>query len=465
MSHRNKYCNGNISINAEIHMQQLGDEVQKDNDPVLPSEKLDSDNADNTDLLTHEGENGDKDAVNDNTNVNQMWMEESGQGYAESAMEESLKCDEVDGFDVEKGNDSKVKDNSESPHEELHHLVKDKSEVWPVNEGMIVDEMKESDGLKNDKDAEKVLTHTEECEPNEVAISNFEHEVQLCDAPVTNDNSGLPVKEKSDGQGVSEAVIVAGVVPVAKDSELLVQDKSDGQGVTEAVIGGVQLEKEPLKNDNQAKTVLPCPEDHVLDAGEPSDDFLIEMMASMEDSISETKGNALRNQSKSGETNKDKSPGLKEENEVKNDGKVTMWIPNVLTDVHSEEDKKSMGDISIVGGTSMQMHNNLKEKEKEDDHTENSSNGAKVNALTTESKSSELNKDESPGLTPKNDIKIDPKVGMCSILTVYSEEDKKLTGDINVVGESSMQMHNDLKHRERDEKDKLVVENTKDCDV
>ena len=53
------------------------------------------------------------------------------------------------------------------------------------------------------------------------------------------------------------------------------------------------LEKEPLKNDNQAKTVLPCPEDHVLDAGEPSDDFLIEMMASMEDSISETKGNEL----------------------------------------------------------------------------------------------------------------------------------------------------------------------------
>ena len=38
----------------------------------------------------------------------------------------------------------------------------------------------------------------------------------------------------------------------------------------------------------------------MLDAGEPSDDFLIEMMASMEDSISETKGNALRNQSKSG---------------------------------------------------------------------------------------------------------------------------------------------------------------------
>ena len=100
----------------------------------------------------------------------------------------------------------------------------------------------------------------------------------------------------------------------------------------------------------------------------------------------------MRNQSKSGETNKDKSPGIKEENEVKNDGKVTMQIPNILTDVHSEEDKKSMGDISIVGGTSMQMHNNLKKKEKEDDHTENSSNGAKVNALTTESKSSELNK-------------------------------------------------------------------------
>ena len=37
----------------------------------------------------------------------------------------------------------------------------------------------------------------EECEPNEVVISNFEHEVQLCDAPVTNDNSGLLVKEKS----------------------------------------------------------------------------------------------------------------------------------------------------------------------------------------------------------------------------------------------------------------------------
>ena len=104
--------------------------------------------------------------------------------------------------------------------------------------------------------------------------------------------------------------------------------------------------------------------------------------------------------------NKDKSPGLKEENEVKNDGKVTMWIPNILTDVHSEEDKKLMGDISIVGGTSMQMHNNLKEKEKEDDHTENSSNGAKVNALTTESKSSELNKDESPGLTPKMTSKL-----------------------------------------------------------
>ena len=101
---------------------------------------------------------------------------------------------------------------------------------------------------------------------------------------MTNDNSSLPVKEKSDGQGVSEVVIVAGVVPVAKDSELLVQDKSDGQGVTEAVIGSVQLEKEPLKNDNQAKTVLPYPEDHVLDVGEPSDDFLIEMMASMEDS-------------------------------------------------------------------------------------------------------------------------------------------------------------------------------------
>ena len=142
-----------------------------------------------------------------------------------------------------------------------------------------------------------------------------------------------------------------------------------------------------------------------------------------------------------------------------------MWIPNVLMDVHSEEDKKSMGDISIVGGTSMQMHNDLKEKEKEDDHTENSSNGAKVNALTTESKSSELNKDESPGLILKNDIKIDPKVGMCSISTVYNEENKKLTGDISVVGKSSMQMHNDLKHQERDEKDKLVVENTKDCDV
>ena len=28
-----------------------------------------------------------------------------------------------------------------------------------------------------------------------------------------------------------------------------------------------------------------------------------------------------------------------------------------------------------------------------------------------------------------------------------------------------MQMHNDLKHWERDEKDQLVVENTKDCDV
>ena len=238
-----QYCNGNISINAEIHTQQLGDEVLKDNDPVHLSEKLDSDNADNMDISTHEGENSDKDAVNDNTNVNQMWVEESGQGYAESAMKESLKCDEVDGFDVEKVKDSKVKDNSESPHEELHHLVKDKSEVQPVNEGMIVNEMKESDGLKNDKDAEKVLTHTEECKPNEVAISNFEHEVQLCDAPVTNDNSGLPVKEKSDGQGVSEAVIVAGVVPVAKDSELLVQDKYDGQGVAKAVIGGVQLEK------------------------------------------------------------------------------------------------------------------------------------------------------------------------------------------------------------------------------
>ena len=134
-------------------------------------------------------------------------------------------------------------------------------------------------------------------------------------------------------------------------------------------------------------------------------------------------------------------------------------------DVHSQEDKKSMEDISIVGGTSMQMHNNLKEKEKEDDHTENSSNGPKVNALTTESKSSELNKDESPGLTPKYDIKIDPKVGMCSILMVYSEEDKKLTGDISVVGKSSMQMHNNWKHWKRDEKDKLVVENTKDCDV
>ena len=101
----------------------------------------------------------------------------------------------------------------------------------------------------------------------------------------------------------------------------------------------------------------------MLDAGEPSDDFLIEMMASMEDSISETKGNALRNQSKSGEMKKDKSPGLEEENEVKNDGKVTMGIPNILMDVHSEEDKKLMGDISIVGGTSMQMHNDLKEKD------------------------------------------------------------------------------------------------------
>ena len=87
----------------------------------------------------------------------------------------------------------------------------------------------------------------------------------------------------------------------------------------------------------------------MLDAGEPSDDFLIEMMASMEDSISEMKGNALRNQSKSGETNKDKSPGLKEENEMKNDGKVTMGTPNILMDVHSEEDKKSMGDICIMG--------------------------------------------------------------------------------------------------------------------
>ena len=169
------------------------------------------------------------------------------------------------------------------------------------------------------------------------------------------------------------------------------------------MIGGVQLEKEPLKNDNQAKTVLPCLEDHVLDAGEPSDDILIEMMASMEDSISKTKGNALRNQSKSGEMNKDKSPGLKEENEVKNDENITMQIPNILMDVHSEEEKQLIGDISIVGGTSMQMHNDLKEKEKEDDHTENSSNGVKVNALTTESKSSELNKDESPGLTQKND--------------------------------------------------------------
>ena len=460
-----KYRNGNISINAEIHTQELGDEVQKDNDPVLMSEQLDSDNADNTDLSTHEEENGDKHAVYDNTNVNKMWVEESGQGYAESAMDESLKCDEVDGFDVEKGNDSKVEDNFESPHEELHHLVKDKLEVRPVNEGMIVDEMKESDGLKNDKDAENVLTHTEECEPNEVAISNFECEVQLFDAPVTNDNSGLLVKEISDGQGVSEAVIVAGVVPVGKDSELLVQDKSDGQGVTEAVIGGVQLEKEALKNDNQAKTVLPCPEDHVLDAGEPSDEFLIQMVASMEDSISETKGNALRNQFKSGEMNKDKSPGLKEENEVKNDGKVTMRIPNLLMDVHSEEDKKSTRDISIVGGTSMMMRNNLKEKEKEDDHTGNSSNGAKVNALTAEYKSSELNKDESPGLTPTNDIKIDPKVRICSILMVYSEEDKKSTGDISIVGESSMQMHNNLKHEEKDEKDKLAIENTKDCDV
>ena len=70
--------------------------------------------------------------------------------------------------------------------------------------------------MKNGKDARKVLTHTEECEPNEVAISNFEYEVQLCDAPVTNNNSGLPVKEKSGGQGVSEAVIVAGVVSVAQ---------------------------------------------------------------------------------------------------------------------------------------------------------------------------------------------------------------------------------------------------------
>ena len=302
----------------------------------------------------------------------------------------------VDGFDVEKGNDSKVEDNFESPHEELHHLVKDKLEVHPVNEGMIVDEMKESDRLKNDKDAENVLTHTEECEPNEVAISNFECKVKLFDAPVTNDNS-----------------------------ELLVQDKSDGQGVTEAVIGGVQLEKEALKNDNQAKTVLPCPEDHVLDAGEPSDEFLIQMVASMEDSISEMKGNALRNQFKSGEMNKDKSPGLKEENEVKNYEKVTMRIPNLLMDVHSKEDKKSTRDISIVGGTSMTMRNDLKEKEKEDDHTGNNSNWANVNAFTAEYKSSELNKDESPGLTPTNDIKIDPKVRMCSISMVYSEEDKK----------------------------------------
>ena len=208
------------------------------------------------------------------------------------------------------------------------------------------------------------------------------------------------------------------------------------------------------------KTVLPCPEDHVLDAGEPSDEFLIQMVASMMDSISETKGNALRNQFKSGEMNKDKSPGLKEENEVKNDGKVTMRIPNFLMDVHSEEDKKSMRDISIVGGMSMMMRNDLKEKEK-DDHTGNSSDGAKVNALTAEYKSSELNKDESPGLTPTNDIKIDPKVRMCSISTVYSEEDKKSTGDISIVGESSMQMHNDLKHEERDEKDKLAVEKYK----
>ena len=51
------------------------------------------------------------------------------------------------------------------------------------------------------------------------------------------------IKEISDGQGVSEAVIVAGVVPVGKDSELLVEDKSDGQGVIEAVIGGIQLGK------------------------------------------------------------------------------------------------------------------------------------------------------------------------------------------------------------------------------
>ena len=34
-----QYHNGNISINAEIHTQELGDEVQKDNDPVLVSEQ------------------------------------------------------------------------------------------------------------------------------------------------------------------------------------------------------------------------------------------------------------------------------------------------------------------------------------------------------------------------------------------------------------------------------------------
>ena len=70
-----QYRNGNISINAEIHTQELGDEVQKDNDPVLVSEQLDSDNADNMDLSTHEGENSDKHAVYDNTNVNKMWVE------------------------------------------------------------------------------------------------------------------------------------------------------------------------------------------------------------------------------------------------------------------------------------------------------------------------------------------------------------------------------------------------------
>ena len=68
-------------------------------------------------------------------------VEESGQGYAESAMDKSLKCDEVDGFDVEKGNDSKVEGQFLSLHmKNCIHLVKDKLEVHPVNEGMIVDE-------------------------------------------------------------------------------------------------------------------------------------------------------------------------------------------------------------------------------------------------------------------------------------------------------------------------------------